>query len=165
MGALEFLGVPDIGLADEGQIRWSAIATGDPVDASAAWQPMHLNRDTLRAAVLASWFSDARADDDDEAPDGGHLRGWWADTATGDNFGSRIWLLSRAVVTDETAAQAQQYLTEALDWMLDLGVATEITVTAARVDEQRVSASVFVDRDEREPVVLEFSDLWRELYA
>jgi phage gp46-like protein len=165
MGALEFLGIPDPGSGDEQQVRWSAIATGDPVRPDAAYEPFQLDRDALRSAVLASWFCDARADSDDEVPDGRSRRGWWADTQTGDNFGSRLWLLHRAPVTDETVARVEQYLSEALDWMLTRNVATDFEVTAERTGTYRISATVTIDRDEREQVTLEFSDLWRDLYA
>jgi phage gp46-like protein len=165
MGALEFVGVGDVGAGDEQQVRWSASATGEPVRSDAAYQPFQLDRDALRSAVLASWFSDARAASDDEIPDGRSRRGWWADTQTGDNFGSRLWLLHRAPVTDETVARVEQYCSEALDWMLTENVATDFSVTAERTGTYRISATVTIDRDERESLTLEFSDLWRDLYA
>jgi phage gp46-like protein len=87
-------------------------------------------------AVLVSLFSDARAEPGDAIPDGtSDPRGYWADNAdppmggvAGRRLGSKLWLLSRAKQTDETLALAKGYAEAALQWMVDDGVATEVTV-------------------------------------
>jgi phage gp46-like protein len=94
--------------------------------------------DGLRAAVLISLFTDRRAADDDALPDGtDDRRGWWADLPPDgapdrgrpDLIGSRLWLLTRAKATDETAQLARRYILEALQWMIEDGVAQSIDAT------------------------------------
>lgn len=97
----------------------------------------------LGTSVLLSLFLDARADADEELPDAsaGALfarRGWVGDAialgnraAADDRIGSRLWLLSRAKQTDETARLAEDYAAEALAWMLTDGLAVGIDVAAA----------------------------------
>lgn len=81
----------------------------------------------LHTAVIVSLFTDRRAESDDEIPDGsGDRRGWWADPA----LGSRLWLLARAKETPDTLARARAYAIEALQWLIDDGVATAVDVTA-----------------------------------
>jgi len=160
-GAYAFLGAP-AQLLEPVAISFSADSGGAPVSADGAAEPMALGRDTLRAALLASIFSDRRAEPDDRLPGGDDRRGWWADALTGDAFGSRLWLLDRRELTDETAALAQTYLLEALQWMLDDGVASRVEVTTQRLDG-RISGSILVTRDEGDPLELRFADLWEDL--
>jgi phage gp46-like protein len=65
-------------------------------------------------------------------------RGWWADmplplasaSAAGDLIGSRLWLLSRRKVTEQTRLDAMAYTQEALQWLIDDGIAARIDVSA-----------------------------------
>ena len=93
--------------------------------------------DGLTTAVLISLFTDALAKEDDELPnelfpdDFPDRRGWWADSTSqraNDSVGSRLWLLERSKVTTENLRRAEQYAREALQWMVDEGLASKITV-------------------------------------
>lgn len=87
----------------------------------------------LASAVLLSLFTDRRALDDDPIPAGDDPRGWWGDTGAtvaGDQLGSRLWLLWREKQTPETLRRAESYAAEALQWLLDDGVASAVTVVA-----------------------------------
>lgn len=91
----------------------------------------------LQTALLISLFTDRLANADDDLPDNsGDRRGWWGDLAveppadgTVDLIGSRLWLLSRAKQTTQTAIAAQGYVAEALQWMIDDGVAADVAAT------------------------------------
>ena len=88
----------------------------------------------LETAVLISLFTDRRASDDDDIPEGADKRGWWGDAyaaITGDVQGSRLWLLARAKMTAKTPADAAGYAKEALQWLLDDGVARSVDVAAS----------------------------------
>ena len=82
----------------------------------------------LVRAVIMSLFTWRRANDDDVLPNqGGGQRGsrmgWWGDSfppAPNDRIGSRLWLLSRAKLTDATAPLARSYATEALQWLIEI---------------------------------------------
>ncbi|OHD24772.1 MAG: hypothetical protein A2Y38_07780 [Spirochaetes bacterium GWB1_59_5] len=86
----------------------------------------------LRTAVILSLFLDRRAEPDDEIPDGtGDLRGWWGDAyaeTPGDRIGSRLWLLAREKQLPQVVRRAEEYAREALQWLLDDGIATAVEV-------------------------------------
>jgi phage gp46-like protein len=94
----------------------------------------------LQTAVIISLFCDRLADAADTIPDGtGDRRGWWGDTpapnasdspAGLDLTGSRLWLLARSLQVTETLRRAESYAREALQWMLDDGVAGSVTAHA-----------------------------------
>ncbi len=93
--------------------------------------------DGLQTAVILSLFTDRRAHRDDVLPgDPTDLKGWWADAypmLPGDLIGSRLWLLSREKQLPEVLVRAQQYAEEALQWLLDDGVAGSVVCSAQAV--------------------------------
>lgn len=60
------------------------------------------------------------------------------------DFGSRLHLLLRAKNTEQTAALAEEYCTEALRWIIETGRATKIDITAERVGTDRLHLLVEV---------------------
>lgn len=90
--------------------------------------------DGLQTAVILSLFTDRRANDDDVLPgDPADKRGWWADAypmLPGDKIGSRLWLLNREKQLASALSRAQEYAQEALQWMLDDGVASSVVCSA-----------------------------------
>jgi phage gp46-like protein len=87
------------------------------------------NEAALRTAVVLSLFTDARARPDDGAA--GDRRGWVGDAFTPeDRYGSRLWLLRREKQTEETRRRAEDYANEALAWLVDEALATDVAVTA-----------------------------------
>lgn len=86
----------------------------------------------FETAVIMSLLTDARASDDDDIPDGtDDKRGWWADAYLDRPFGSKLWLLSRAKQLLETLVRAEYYAEQALQWLIDDGVAREVIATAS----------------------------------
>jgi phage gp46-like protein len=122
----------------------------------------------LGNAVLISLFSDRRAKQGDELPDTqGSKRGWWGDLVipeeTGDQIGSRLWLLERSKITQDVINLAEEYTTEALQWMIDDGVAQNIEVTAEEkrlIDGDRLELTVEIFKSDGDKVVFNFDDLW-----
>lgn len=107
--------------------------------------------DGLETAVIISLFSDRTAAADDILPDGmGDRRGFWGDVSLDggppDLIGSRLWLLSRAKATLKTAARAKQYTLEALQWLIDDGVAGAIAVVAEYVSREQLRLTVTITR-------------------
>ena len=88
----------------------------------------------LQTAVILSLFTDRRANADDVLPgDPADRRGWWADAypmLPGDKIGSRLWLLNREKQLQSVLSRAQEYAQEALQWMLDDGVASSVVCSA-----------------------------------
>ena len=103
--------------------------------------------DTLKTAVIISLFTWRRAKPDDVLPDerSTDRKGWWGDwysddaiaafKANGvlpipvDRIGSRLWLLGREKQLSSVLIRMQEYLEEALEWMLEDGVAKSVDIT------------------------------------
>lgn len=92
----------------------------------------------LETAVLISIFSNARMPSDhDDFAGYGPKGGWWGDDhaeEAGDITGSLLWLLRREVATIANINQAKIWLENALQWLLDDGVAESVVVEAWRGD-------------------------------
>ena len=89
--------------------------------------------DGLVTAVTMSLFLDAPARPGDVVPEGAERRGWWGDTLAevpGDITGSRLWLLRREPQLASALVRAQAYATEALQWLVEDGVAASVSVVA-----------------------------------
>ncbi|WP_303905621.1 phage GP46 family protein [Thiohalomonas denitrificans] len=90
--------------------------------------------DGLRSAVIVSLFTDARAEPDDDIPDGtDDRRGSWHDTYLphdGDSEGSLLWLLSREKETADVLQRARTYAETALAWLIEDSVATAVQTEA-----------------------------------
>ncbi|WP_050801411.1 phage GP46 family protein [Gluconobacter morbifer] len=86
--------------------------------------------DTRKNAILLSLFTDRRAPDDLKMKD---PRGWWGDTYSGRPIGSWLWLLFRTKITNRTATLqlARKYCLDALQWMIDDGIAQSITASVS----------------------------------
>lgn len=117
---------------------------------------------SLERLVAVSLFSDARADIDDELPvEGESRRGFWG-VAEGDNFGSRLWLLERTKNTAATRAMAIDYVVEALQWLLDDGIAEGVSATLEpQGNAERVTLVVTITRGEETTLI--YPDLWGRL--
>ena len=86
--------------------------------------------ESLRTPVLISLQTERRATEE-QAPDRSDRGGWWGDTypdVEGDEIGSRLWTLKGAKSTPETRQRAEEYVREALAWMIEDGIASEILV-------------------------------------
>lgn len=121
----------------------------------------------LRRAITISLFSWRRAGPDDPLDDGDR-KGWWGDsvpTVAGDLIGSRLWLLQRRTLTDDTLRDAQEYAEEALAWMTDDGIVTAVTVTVARQDTTRLNMVVRLTELNGETVELAFENTWSLINA
>jgi phage gp46-like protein len=121
----------------------------------------------LATAVIVSLFTDARARPDDALPDATvERRGWWGDLAppvqTEGNphtTGSRLWLLSREKQTTEVLRRAEEYAREALQWLIDDGVATSIEVEAFVPRNSWLGLIITINRPQGSE---RFQHLWRQ---
>lgn len=94
----------------------------------------------LTTAIAISLFTDASVNDD-ELPDGEENRGYWGDMhlPSGQSLGSKLWLLNRAKITTETINKARNYITEAVQWMIDGGDLLAIEITVERQGFDRLA--------------------------
>lgn len=115
----------------------------------------------LVRAVVISLFSWRRALPGDAVE--GQRWGWWGDGIEGDladRIGSRLWLLVREKLTPTTIARAKEYAQEALQWMVDDGVATRVSVTVERRGVDGLALQVTIERDGAAPLLLRFDNAW-----
>lgn len=123
----------------------------------------------IKTAIALSLFTDRRADDDDTPPSGNpnDRRGWWADEFAanlGDLFGSRLWLLDRSVLTNETVLLATEYIKEALQWLLDDAVAESITPVVTMLQSPPGLLYVITAQQPgKDAVTFQFSHVWDNL--
>lgn len=119
-----------------------------------------LSGDELATAVLISLFTDRRATADDLVPDEtGDRRGWWPDNTAG----SRLWLLERAKETRETLLRAKGYATEALQWLIDDGVAAKVEVFVEWTRRTMLGMEVVIHKTDGTKVPVKFQWAWKGL--
>ena len=131
----------------------------DPADAELA----RLNR-----AVLISLFTWRRAAPDDDVT---HRQGWWGDSFAdvfdqgNDQIGSRLWLLLRAKLTQQTLLDAKKYIVEALHWLIDDGHAQRVDVSIERMGTDGLAARIAIIRGDGSQLELQIDDFWKQLNA
>jgi len=119
--------------------------------------------DPLTRAVIVSLFSWRKAEADDNPSQD---NGWWGDsfpTTQNDRIGSRLYLLSREKLTNKTALKAREYISQALQWLVDDGVAVRVDVTAERTGISTLSAAIVISQKDGNRATYSFNDLWSEL--
>lgn len=115
----------------------------------------------LETAVLISLFTDRRAEPDDVIPDGSDdPRGWWGDAGRARPLGSRLWLLERAKRSEDTRLRAVDYITEALAWMVEDGVAEDVQVAAEWQGRGFLGVRIVVVQADGQDVVLTYQWAW-----
>jgi phage gp46-like protein len=113
--------------------------------------------DGLDTAVYVSLFTDARADPA-LASDPTDLRGWW-----GDEFGpigSRLWQLTRGKATDEALSFAETATRDALQWLVDTGIAAEVEASATRIGLYAISIEARIRRPGETSATFRYALSW-----
>ena len=122
----------------------------------------------LVRAVTISLFTWRRAQPDDDLP-GTERMGWWGDSyppVEGDRIGSRLWLLARAKLLPDTPAKAKEYAEEALQWLLDDGVAAKVDVQAERQGLETLALRVVIYKTGASvPLDIRFTNVWEFLHV
>jgi len=114
---------------------------------------------TLITPAFISMFSDKRVTLEELPPGLDDRRGWWADLISEpleDQIGSRLWTLDRSKILDSTPAELENIMSEALNWMLEDGIAQRVVVTAARNGLNEVTGTARVFRPDGEEIPFKF---------
>lgn len=121
----------------------------------------------LNTAAFISLFTDRVAGNGDTIPDGTtDPRGWWADNQPSGNtvaIGSRLWLLSRRKATQQTLNDATTYAREALQWMIDDGVAVSIDIVTQWQGLSFLAMQVTINRKNGTQVALNYKWAWDQV--
>jgi phage gp46-like protein len=123
--------------------------------------------DDLPRAIIISLFTWRRANLDDELP-ASNKYGWWGDSypqQINDRIGSRLWLLSRAKLTDENILKSQEYAEEALQWLVTDGVASNVTVIAERSSLSELDLMIKIIRGDSSALNIRFTNVWDYINA
>lgn len=103
---------------------------------------------SLRSAIMVSLFTDRVAPETlsggdksvglSAAPDAAgsnhnDRRGWWGDAFAEEPIGSRLWQLQRSIKVGQTSVlrEAEAICHEALQWLIEDGVAASVSVSAS----------------------------------
>lgn len=115
----------------------------------------------LTTAVLISIFTDRAALIDDVLPPGvTDRRGYWGSDDPQYPWGSRLWLLDRAKQTEETRKAAIDYINEALQWLIDDGIAGSVAIDAQWLKTGELGAAAVITRATGEQVSVQFNYVW-----
>ncbi|MCY4753249.1 phage GP46 family protein [Pelomonas aquatica] len=120
----------------------------------------------LETAVIVSLFTDRVADAGETGIESTGRRGWWGDAfadVDGDRIGSRLWKLAREKRTPAVLGRAETYAREALQWLVDDGVARSVTVAAEAVGAQGevLALAIGVTRSDRPVAQFRFESFWK----
>jgi phage gp46-like protein len=141
-------------------VNYSA-SDGVPVSSVDVLQTFSLAlEDTLQTAIGLSLFSDGRAGDGEGIGlPSGDRRGWVGDEFQdgGDSFGGLLWLVLSGKVMDDVLARAKFYATEALGWMVRDGIAANVVVDVAWVNDRLTIRPQIYKADQLAPV---YDVLW-----
>lgn len=98
----------------------------------------------LGRAVMISLFSWKRADSGDTY-DGTNKFGWWGDTYSDYQIGSKLWQYLRRTLTSDTMLEIKEECENALQWLIDDGVCSSVDIEVERGDINRLNLIVKLD--------------------
>lgn len=122
---------------------------------------LDLKRDAgLESAIIISLFTDKREEDITLLPDNtGYRRGWWGDTEEF-KIGSKLWLLYRSSATPDVPAKIEQYVKDALQWMIDDGVVKDVFTTVEIISTYTVGITVEIQQPDGQEQFYKYSLNW-----
>ncbi len=131
-----------------------AIANGDLASGS-----------DLQTAILLSLFTDCRVDDFTPPPPSGppDRRGCWTDTYTGYLIGSRLWTRQRLFKTTATLTLIKGDVSDALAWLVTVGVVASFDIDAAWVNRSFIGLSVVAHMPTGSTETFQYSWAWGQI--
>ncbi|WP_334472977.1 phage GP46 family protein [Arsenophonus sp. PmNCSU2021_1] len=123
------------------------------------------DQERLRRAVMISLFTWRRAEPDDNTDT---PFGWWGDTwptVQNDRIGSRLHLLKRSTLTNQTVQKAKEYIAQSLTWMTDDGIALRVDVDVVRTGIDKLTATVTLTLPDHNIKTMTINNLWSVIHA
>ncbi|SIO94783.1 phage GP46 family protein [Vibrio spartinae] len=119
--------------------------------------------DNLKTMVIYCLFTDAKATESDELPQGTtDKRGWPGDTFSEFNWGSRLWLLKRKKLTNQIVLRVQDYAKEALTPLISRYIKSA-KVNARRSGRDTVDLSIVLIKPNDDQLTLEAQLKWEAI--
>ncbi|PCJ13796.1 MAG: hypothetical protein COB04_16035 [Gammaproteobacteria bacterium] len=119
--------------------------------------------DGLESAVLLSLLCDARVSVEELPHSEDDPGGFWGDFASeveGDSTGSKLRLLRREKLTNETATRAKKYCEEALQWLIDDKIASDVAVTTEIINSNLLLIAIEIKRPSGR-IYYKFDYIWQ----
>lgn len=123
--------------------------------------------DGLLTSVLLSLYTDRQARADDTLPNADlgdtDRRGWCGDALNddpNDKEGSRLWLNTSAKQLQAVLVNDEAYAREALQWMLDDGIASKLDISAFSPRAGWRALSVAIHRPNQPVTRYQFENFW-----
>lgn len=120
-------------------------------------------QNTLYRALIISLFTWRRKNTSDDSD---HPYGWWGDSypsIANDKIGSRLYLLTRSKLNNQTANFAKIYIKEAVQWMINDGLASRIDVSVKRIDLTVLVATINIFKEDGSNEEYRFDNLWSKI--
>jgi phage gp46-like protein len=118
----------------------------------------------LETACLVSLFSDLLATPDFTPTDGTtDRRGWWAAPFLDKPLGSNLWQLDRAHKTRATLGTARTFTLDALQWLVDDGVARMVLVNTFWLASNNIGIAVGIVKPDGTQTRFMFGWAWSNL--
>lgn len=117
--------------------------------------------DGLETALLISLYTDKRVSDEELPRGESSKRGWWGDMFPdfdGDQIGSKLWLLDASKQIPSNLPLYEDYVKDALQWLIEDGVASEISCSASYPERSYILIEISVKRPSGENSSFDF--LW-----
>ncbi|QYN42216.1 phage GP46 family protein [Gilliamella sp. ESL0443] len=121
------------------------------------------NQNKLYRALIISLFTWRRKNTSDDSE---HPYGWWGDSypsIANDKIGSRLYLLARSKLNNQTANFAKIYIKEAVQWMINDGLASRIDVSVKRIDLTVLAATINIFKEDGSNEEYRFDNLWSKI--
>lgn len=115
----------------------------------------------LVSLVLICLFTDARAAESDEIPDGtDDRRGWPGDSFSDFPWGSKLWLIEREKLTEAVRLRAENYATLSMQPLINYGYVRTATVIATIQRINWLAMSVVLTRPNNSALTVEINKRW-----
>lgn len=117
--------------------------------------------ESLRMPVLVSLFTDARCEKNEIPKGQTSQKGFWGDAILGEKTGSKLWLLDKSKLNNETLIKYKEYAQDALKWMITDGIAKEIKITSEYNLKNELILLIQIKKPSGEIESITINDLWK----
>ncbi|WP_339097193.1 phage GP46 family protein [Pectobacterium brasiliense] len=118
----------------------------------------------LVSLVLICLFTDARAADSDEIPDGTKdRRGWPGDSFSDFPWGSKLWLIEREKLTEAVRLRAENYANLSMQPLIRYGYARAAQVIATIPRMNLLALSIVLTRPNNSALTVEINKRWEAI--
>lgn len=116
----------------------------------------------INRLVEISLFTWRRAESDDPIDDDERY-GWWGDSypaVSNNKIGSRLWLLKRRKLDIETQRDAEHYIKEAMQWLVDDFLINKFAVSLQRIELDQLKATIVCYLPNDSTISYIVNDIW-----